>query len=44
MLTSMFSTALPIRELDLSRNLLQDFTDVVAISDALKSLRALKLK
>lgn len=43
-LTSMLPTDLRIQELDLSRNLFEDFADVIAIARSLKSLRVLKLK
>ena len=43
-LTSMLPIDLHIQDLDLSRNLFEDFADVVAIARALKSLKVLKLK
>ena len=43
-LTLKSSLDLKIQELDLSRNLTEDFRDVKAIVRALKSLKALRLK
>ena len=37
-------TDLQTNELDLSRNLVEDLEDVIAISKSLKSLKILKLK